>query len=250
MNEQELQKLISELQNGSDKQRRAASFKLSKSKDPAAVSALISSFKDPDGSVRQNVLDGLRSNGSKEALDFLASHNQRINSGFPTLDSKAIQCDKNGVVTIKPMPLLEYVLGIIIGLFGIGAFARGIILPGILGVVVGIIVFLRARNAGLIYEFNPIKRQFKIGSNPNAVTIPFDDITGFGVSSEKESGNFTEERIFVMLKDGNGINIGVITDANEIKRRDKVANLIKYLYESTGIVLNVNEADLSGVEKN
>jgi hypothetical protein len=250
MNEQELQKLISELQNGSDQQRRAASYKLGKSKNPAAVPALISAYNDSDGSVRQNVFDGLRSIGSKEALDFLASHKDNIMNVLPSMDSKTIKCDSNGVVTIKPMPLLVYVMGVIIGIFGIGAFARGEILLGISGVVAGIIIFLRARNMGTIFEFNPKTRIFKIGSNSNAIAIPFDDIAGFGVSSEKETGNFTEEIILVMLKDGRGINIGVITDANEKKRQEKVSNMTKFLYEATGIVLNVNEYNQSGVEKN
>lgn len=71
--DQKLQKLITELQQGDDRQRRAASYKLGKIKDPAAVSALISAFNDKDSTVRKNVVDGLRSIGSKEALDFLVS---------------------------------------------------------------------------------------------------------------------------------------------------------------------------------
>ena len=71
---QQLQKLITELQQGNDRQRRAASYKLGKSKDPAAVPALINAFSDPDSTVRQNVHDGLRNIGSQEALDFLNSN--------------------------------------------------------------------------------------------------------------------------------------------------------------------------------
>ena len=74
MIKQELQKIISELQNGSDQQRRAASYKLGKSKDPEAVPALINAYNDSDGSVRQNVINGLRSISSPEALEFLRSH--------------------------------------------------------------------------------------------------------------------------------------------------------------------------------
>ena len=73
MNEQELQKLISELQNGNAQQRRAASYKLSKSKNAAAVPALIQACNDADNSVRQNVKDGLRNIGSPE-VTFLSSH--------------------------------------------------------------------------------------------------------------------------------------------------------------------------------
>jgi hypothetical protein len=68
----QLQQLITELQQGNDRQRRAASYNLGKIKDPAAVSALIDAFKDKDSSVQRNVVDGLRAIGSKEALDFLA----------------------------------------------------------------------------------------------------------------------------------------------------------------------------------
>jgi len=69
----QLQPLITELQSGNVRQRRAASYKLGKSQDPAAVPALISAYNDPDGSVHQNVIDGLRRIGSKEALAFLES---------------------------------------------------------------------------------------------------------------------------------------------------------------------------------
>ena len=78
----ELQKLTAQLQSGNDQQRRAASYKLSKSKDSAAVQALINAYDDTDSSVRQNVIDGLRSIASSEALDFLVSHQK----GNETLD--------------------------------------------------------------------------------------------------------------------------------------------------------------------
>jgi len=77
MEKQRLQELISELQNGTDRQRRAASFKLSNSNEPGAVSALIQACSDSDGSVRQNALNGLRSIGNKEALDYLDSLNEQ-----------------------------------------------------------------------------------------------------------------------------------------------------------------------------
>jgi len=72
VNEQ-LQQLITELQQGNDRQRRAAAYKLGKFKDPAAVDALIDAFNDKDGLVRRNVADGLRAIGSREALDFLTA---------------------------------------------------------------------------------------------------------------------------------------------------------------------------------
>lgn len=71
MDKQSMQKLISELQNGSAQQRRAASFKLGNSKDPSAVPALVNAYNDNDGSVVQNVINGLKNIGSPEALEFL-----------------------------------------------------------------------------------------------------------------------------------------------------------------------------------
>jgi hypothetical protein len=250
MDEKDLQKLISELQNGSDRQRRAASYKLGKSKNPAVVSILIRSYSDSDGSVRRNVSDGLRSIGSKEALDFLAYHNESNQNTMPSMDSKLIQCDRNGIVTIKPMPILVYAFGGIIGLFGIGAFTSGNILLGISVVTALIIIYLRLIISWTLFEFNPKSRIFKIESNSNSVAISYDDIAGFGVSTNKETGNFTDERIIVILKDGSEINIGVITDAKEKKRLEKASNLMKFLYESTGIVMNVDKDNLPLVEEN
>ncbi len=71
MNSQQLQKLITDLQTGNERQRRAASYQLGKSKDPLAVPALIEAYTDPDISVHQNVLDGLKTIGTPEALEFL-----------------------------------------------------------------------------------------------------------------------------------------------------------------------------------
>lgn len=73
MDNQKLEKLISELRDGSAKQRRAASYKLRKSKDSMVVSALIHAYNDSDNSVRQNAINGLRNIGSKESIDFLNS---------------------------------------------------------------------------------------------------------------------------------------------------------------------------------
>jgi hypothetical protein len=240
METDQLQQLITQLQNGNDKQRRVASFKLSKSKDPSVVPALISAYNDKDSSVRQNVFDGLRSIGSKEALDFLASHQENVMNVLPSMDSKAIECDSNGVVTIKPRPILGYVVGVIIGMFGLGYLARGEILLGIFLIVAVVIVFLWARNSGTSFEFNPKTRIFKtrifkIGSGSKAIDISFDEIAAFGVATEKETGNFTEKKILVVFKDGSSIQIGVITDANEKLREEKVSKMMELLNKTTGI---------------
>ena len=90
METNQLQKLISELQNGNDQQRRAASYKLRNFTDATAVQALISAYADKDSTVRLNVIDGLRNIGSKEAQEFLISQGQSIqapksNSGLRLL---------------------------------------------------------------------------------------------------------------------------------------------------------------------
>ncbi len=74
MDTQQLQERIVQLQNGDDRERRAASYALGKSNDPMAVRALMSAFNDTDGSVRQNALMGLRAAGTAEATEFLAAH--------------------------------------------------------------------------------------------------------------------------------------------------------------------------------
>jgi hypothetical protein len=168
----------------------------------------------------------------------------------PVMDGLNINRDSNGVVTIKSMPILQYVLVAIIILFAIGSLVRGDIVLGIGGLIAGAVIYLRARTSGSPIEFNPITCVFKIGTDPTSVNIPFDDIAGFGVMTVKETGNFTEEKIMVMLKDGKGIYIGTITDANQQKRTEKVSQMIKFLYDSTGIVLSANESDQTAVDKN
>ncbi len=77
MTDSALQQLINDLRNGDDRKRRAASYRLGKFKDPAAVAALIAAADDKDDSVRRNVADGLRAIGTQEALDFLAARQSR-----------------------------------------------------------------------------------------------------------------------------------------------------------------------------
>ena len=74
MDKDKLQQLIEQLKSGNDRQRRAASYKLGKSKDQDAVPALIIAYNDKDSSVRQNAVEGLKFIRSKEAVDFLNSH--------------------------------------------------------------------------------------------------------------------------------------------------------------------------------
>jgi len=73
MDKDKLQQLIEQMQSGNDRQRRAASFKLAKSKDQAVVPALINAYNDKDSSVRQNAIEGMRLIKTKEGTEFLIS---------------------------------------------------------------------------------------------------------------------------------------------------------------------------------
>jgi hypothetical protein len=73
LDNEELERLISELQTGGPRQRRAAARKLGLSKNPAVVSALIHAYDDVDDAVRRNVRAGLGNIASKEAIEFLIS---------------------------------------------------------------------------------------------------------------------------------------------------------------------------------
>jgi hypothetical protein len=75
MDEREVKWLIWHLRFGNVQERRAASYKLGKSKISAIVPNLIAAYDDKDSSVQQNAVDGLFKIGSQEALDFLNSNN-------------------------------------------------------------------------------------------------------------------------------------------------------------------------------
>ncbi len=74
METEERQKLVRELENGDDRQRRAASYKLSKAQDKQARRALMGVIDDADSTVRANAIAGLRSINTAESRDFLAAH--------------------------------------------------------------------------------------------------------------------------------------------------------------------------------
>jgi hypothetical protein len=104
MDDQNLDKIISDLQTVNVQQRRAASYKLAKFKNPKAVSALILAYDDTDSSVRQNSINGLNYIGSKEALDFLSSKGIVV-SKLPKIKS----------YSESSIPLKKHLLFIIIG---------------------------------------------------------------------------------------------------------------------------------------
>ncbi len=101
--------------------------------------------------------------------------------------------------------------------------------------LLGLLGFLWAGNSRRSFEFNPNTRIFKIGSGLKTINISFDDIVSFGVATEKERGNFTEKKILVEFKDGQTMEIGVITDANEKNREEKVTKMMEFLNKTTGI---------------
>lgn len=161
---------------------------------------------------------------------------------LPSMDSQKIERGSNGVVSIKTVPILPFAVAGAALLFSIVPLSRGEFVLGIAGIAAGVIIFARAKgSAGATFEFDPNTREFRIGPPANTTIIPFDEITAFGFSTQKESGSFTREEIMVILKGDRAIQIGVITDANEKNRAEKVSNMIKFLYETTGINPSVEE---------
>jgi len=107
MKPDQLQRLILELQDGSNRQRRAAAFKLGRSGAPTAVPALINAYNDADGLVRQNALDGLRLIASVEALDFLAVRQK---------EKKALESKKPVRTTVQAVSIVRRYLNYYIDL--------------------------------------------------------------------------------------------------------------------------------------
>jgi hypothetical protein len=165
---------------------------------------------------------------------------ENIMISSPAMDSTSIERDGYGTIFIKPMPIVAYVVVIIIILFALGALVGGQVILGIGGILGGIVFFIILKNAGTSYEFNTQKRLFRIGTGQNSLVIAFDEIAGFSVAPIKDGVNFTEEQILVIMKNGGGVHIGSITEANQQRRAEKVANLMKYLSESTGIGIHEN----------
>jgi len=125
MNEQKLQELISQLHNGNDKQRRASSYKLSKSKDPAAVPALIQAYNDSDSSVRQNAVNGLRTIGTQEALDFLNSKKEDLSKNISiAIDGGMLKTTADGKIIMGSNPTVMTWLGVVFwGVLALGLLA-------------------------------------------------------------------------------------------------------------------------------
>jgi tetratricopeptide (TPR) repeat protein len=65
------ERLVRQLKEGNDSQRRAASYRLGNSGDPDAVPHLILAYTDKDWSVRRNVVEGLKKISSREASYFI-----------------------------------------------------------------------------------------------------------------------------------------------------------------------------------
>ena len=95
------QELVAQLQGGNDRQRRAASYKLSKYNDPSVVSILIKAYDDTDLTVKQNALSGLHNIGTKEALEFLDSHQISRQTLAPPEEYKCPECNGSQIVVKK-----------------------------------------------------------------------------------------------------------------------------------------------------
>lgn len=72
----DIQQLLLELETGNDRQRRAASYKLSKLKDPSTVPQLVRAYDDNDPVVHGNVAQALRAIGTQDALNCLQEHQE------------------------------------------------------------------------------------------------------------------------------------------------------------------------------
>jgi hypothetical protein len=68
----DIKESLSKLGEGSVQERRAASYRLIKLKDPISVPHLIRAYSDNDPSVRRNIIEALQAIGTQEALNFLA----------------------------------------------------------------------------------------------------------------------------------------------------------------------------------
>lgn len=124
MNEKKLQKLISELHNGNDRQRRAASYQLGKSKNPMAVPALIQAYNDLDSFVRRNAIYGLSTIGTQEAWDFLNSKKEELSENISiVIDGGLLKKTADGRITMGSDPTVMTWLAIIFW----GALALGLL---------------------------------------------------------------------------------------------------------------------------
>ena len=106
-----IEKLIADLKTGNDRQRRSASYKLSKLKDPSTVPHLIASFKN-DHIVRRNIISALTEIGTEDAIEFLESDEVK-----PYVASKK---NTSASESIRTKGCLLSVGAVIITLFGGG----------------------------------------------------------------------------------------------------------------------------------
>ena len=171
---------------------------------------------------------------------------------LPTLDSQRIEQNADGVVFIKPDRGTSLLLAMVLGLatlFILQLASRKIFieldfLSGVkaltLALVPGILAFALF-NLGKKppMKFYRTARTFKIGEKDAETVIPFDEIEGFYVDTQGATTvrSMKTSSIGVALKNGGKIEIGIITNTDEKKIREKVDCLIKFLTEATGINL-------------
>lgn len=124
MDKNKLQELIEQLKSGNDRERRAASYKLGKSKDQEAVPSLIQAYNDTDSSVRQNVIEALKLIRSKEAVDFLISQGLEGMAISEEPIQTTIQTVSRGIRLLNF--IIDNVIYEIVVLFAVYPFARAV----------------------------------------------------------------------------------------------------------------------------
>ena len=106
-----IEKLITDLATGNDRQRRAASYKLLKLHDPSTVPDLIAAFEDKDHSVRRNVIAALRAIGNKEAIEFLESKRIKASDASEKTASAAASMRTKGCLLSWFATLVTFIVG-------------------------------------------------------------------------------------------------------------------------------------------
>jgi hypothetical protein len=156
-------------------------------------------------------------------------------NALPSMNGQKTDRDNDGVVRIKSTRNLPVIFGgfTIIVAIDLFLFLYGQLLIGIgllIGIVFGGIFALFLVIAGNVppVEFDPNKRVFVLGTGNKAKITPFNEIAGFGANAEK--------KIFVILKNNEAIEIGLISENDENKEREKTSAFFKFLYEITKIV--------------
>lgn len=97
------ERLLSDLQTGTDTRRRAAVYKLGKSGNPDVVAHLIMAYNDPDSIVRRNVINGLRNIGTVDAMQFVNSSEAEKQRIFQQVEETGSMPDGEQLALLRPL---------------------------------------------------------------------------------------------------------------------------------------------------